>query len=142
MAESRVLVDSSIWIEGLDARGPASLKQPLKALIESGRAVITEMVRLEVTGGARSDKEFEDFRADFSAVECLKITDHEWRLAETLSFNLNRKGQRVPATDLLIAAVAVSHKVPLWHADSDFERVRAAAPDFHTYWHPKRFPII
>lgn len=142
MAESPILIDSSIWIGGLDPRGAPSLHTKLVALIESGRARVTEMVRLEVLGGARSGKEFQDLKSDFSAVECFQLAEAEWRLAEDLSFHLNRKGQRVPSADLLIAAVALSHKIPLWHADADFERVRTVRSDFHTYWHPKHNPDI
>ena len=111
-------------------------------LIGSNRIVVTEMIRLEVVGGAKSNKEFENFRADFSALECLKTTEREWNLAEHLSFDLNRKGRRVPSTDLLIAAVAISYNLPLWHIDSDFERVRSVAANLDTYWYPKRFPDI
>ena len=142
MAEPPILIDSSIWIAGLDPRGAPSLHTKLIALIESGRARITEMIRLEVMGGARSVKEFESLRSDFLAVECFHLTENEWRLAEGLSFHLNRKGQRVPASDLLIASTALSYKAPLWHSDADFERVRSVRSDFHTYWHPRHAPDI
>ena len=140
MIETSVLVDSSVWIEGLRPNAPGGLKDLLGALIESGRVVTTDIVRLEVIAGARSFEEFGGFRADFEALLCLETTAREWRKAEDLSFVLNRAGQRVKATDILIAAVARSYNVPLWHADKDFERVREAVSDFHTFFYPKKNP--
>ena len=142
MANPSILVDSSIWIEGLNPQAPHAIQQRLKALTEANRVVITEMIRLEVIAGARTLDEFKDFRADFGALRCLGTTSQEWWRAEELSFVLGRKGLRVPPADILIAAVAMSHEVPLWHADKDFERIKQVAPDFESYWHPQKMPEI
>lgn len=140
MADGVVLVDSSVWIEAIAPKAPGALKATLKALLDTSRVVTTDMVRLEVVAGARSVREFETFRADFDAIPCLEVVRREWRMAEDLSLTLGRHGRRVAAPDLLIAAAALAHGVPLWHADSDFERVRTAASAFHTFWYPKQSP--
>jgi predicted nucleic acid-binding protein len=140
VAEEPVLVDSSIWIHGFGSRVPEDLKRQLKDLLEADNTVITEMIRLEVIVGARSAAEFGKYRGDFELVRCLEVTRKDWESAEDLSFTLNRAGSRVGAADLLIAAVAISNRVPLWHADADFERIRAVASGFHTFWYPKRNP--
>ena len=140
MAEADVLVDSSIWIEGLRPRASARIQTLLKALIESNRIVVTDMVRLEVLSGARSVKEFGEFRADFEAVRCLVTTSKEWRRAEELGLVLGRRGLSVPPADTLIAAVAIEHDVPLWHADRDFERIKHVETGFRTFWSPQQVP--
>ena len=142
MGEGLVLVDSSIWIEGIDPRVPAELKADLTALIEARRAAVTEMVRLEVIGGTRSASEFENARSEFEVFPCVKATEREWKKAEEITFTLNRKGQRVPSADILIAAVAVCHRIPLWHADKDFERVKKWVQGLDTVWYPRRRPSL
>lgn len=118
------------------------MKRVLTALVESGRAVITEMIRLEVMAGARSIQEFGGFRADLEAIPCLATTFREWHQAEEMSFALSRAGRRVAAADTLISAVAISYRVPLWHADGDFERVRKTVSGFQTIWYPKHSPSV
>ena len=140
MAEESVLVDSSIWIHGLGSRAPEDLKNRLMGLLEADSVLITEMIRLEVIAGARSAAEFGKYRVDFESIRCLEATRQDWRRAEDLSFTLNRAGSKVGAADLLIAAVAISRQVPLWHADNDFERIHRVASDFQTIWYPKHSP--
>ena len=142
MAETAILVDSSIWIEALAPRAPEAIVTILRALLTAKRTAVTEMVRLEVMAGAKSAKEFDQFREDFAAVSCFSATTASWRQAEEISFALGRRGLRVPVADLLIAAVAVSHDLPLWHADRDFERVRHVSSNLKTFWHPHQAPVI
>ena len=142
MADPDVLVDSSIWIEGLSPQAIGPLRTALRSLIEANRVVVTEMVRLEVIAGARSLEEFKGFRSDFEALRCLATTPREWLRAEELTFILHRRGLHVPATDLLIAAVALGHRIPLWHADRDFERIRQVMPELKTHWHPRHTPAL
>ncbi len=143
MDEGTVLVDSSLWIHGLDPRAPQELKATMQGLVETRRMAITDIVRLEVIAGARGLDEFAKFQMDFDAIRCLDTTTREWRKAEKLSLLLNRQGQRVAAADTLIAAVALSYGVPLWHADRDFERVKhVVGADLRTFWYPKRSPSV
>ena len=104
--------------------------------------VVTEMVRLEVMAGTRSGETVGALRADLEALPCLATTSREWRRAEELGITLGRHGLRVPPADLVIAAVALSHDVPLWHADSDFERIKKVLSGFRTFWSPHQVPPI
>lgn len=142
MDESLVLIDSSVWIEGLRAKALENVKTQLRGLMETGRIRMTEMIRLEVIGGARSYEELDWLRIELEEVPLLETTEREWRRAEDLSFTLSRKGQHVASADVLIAAVALCYKIPLWHADQDFERIRQAILDFQTYWYPKQSPAL
>ena len=142
MADTVLLVDSSVWIEALRPRAPEAVVTTLRALLTAQRTAITDMIRLEVIAGAKSPKEFDRFREDFAAIPCLSATAESWQQAEEMSFALGRRGLPVPSTDLLIAAVAISHGVPLWHADRDFERVKQVDSTFKTFWHPHHAPVI
>ena len=142
MAEASYLIDSSIWIQALAPRAPEAMTVLLRALLEANRTVVTEMVRLEVLAGAKSSKEFDQFRQDFDALRCLNATMQVWRHAEDLGCTLGRRGLPVPSPDLLIASVALSYDVPLWHADKDFERIKQAMPELRTLWYPHHSPVI
>ena len=142
MVEGLVLVDSSIWIEGLAPRAPEAIVTALSALVKARRIASTAMVHLEVLAGAKSHKELDQFRDDFASLACLETTSASWHKAEEIGFLLARRGLHIPAADLLIAAVAISHEVPLWHADKDFERIKHIMPDFNTYWYPQQRPPL
>ena len=51
-----VLVDSSVWIEGLRRKGRLDIKVALEALLEAYEAQICAPVRLEVMGGAKKEE--------------------------------------------------------------------------------------
>ena len=63
-----------------------------------------------------------------AALEQATILDQTWDRAARLGHQLARKGQSVPLPDLLIAATALLHDLPLWSVDSDFKRIVAVAP--------------
>lgn len=142
MAEEAVLIDSSIWILALRPGAPESLSSLLAGLVESGRARITEMVRLEIIGGARSSGELGEILLELKEVPCLKTATDQWRKAENMGLPLSRAGRRTAAADTLIAAVAVSYRVPLWHADRDFEQIRMVISELRTFWYPKHSPTV
>ena len=142
MADAAYVIDSSIWIQALAPRAPEAIIVPLRTLLEANSALVTDMVRLEVLVGAKSSKEFDQFRQDFDALRCLDTTAHVWRQAEDISCKLGRRGLPVPSPDLLIASVAVSYDVSLWHADKDFERIKQVMPELRTLWYPHHSPAI
>jgi len=140
VVEASILVDSSIWIEALAPRAPKEVVTILSALLAAKRAAVSEMIQLEVLAGAKSHKELEQFREDFASIHHLYVSAESWRQAEEIGFALGRRGLHVPAADLLIAAVALSHDVSLWHADRDFERIKQVMAGFKTYWFPQQYP--
>lgn len=142
MAKDLVLIDSSVWIEGLRPTASDGLRNAIKSLVESDRAAIMEMIRLELLAGARGLSEFESLRADLEALECLETTPEVWRAAENLSLVLTRAGKRVASADLLIAASARFYKLSLWHADEDFERIGKSVSDLKTFRYPKQTPPL
>ena len=79
------------------------------------------MIRLEILGGAKTEKEFDRLKSRLGALEEISIDAKLWESAGKLSFDLRRKGLTIPYTDILIASAAIRSKSILLHADSHFD---------------------
>ncbi len=83
------------------------------------------MIRLELWNGAGGDRDKKALRDFERLLRELPITDEVWDAAYALAQKARRAGETAPASDVLIAACAQFHDVPLEHCDSDFERLIA-----------------
>jgi len=122
MKPDNILVDTTIWVNflrGLDS----SLGHRLSAWIREERVCTTEIIILEILKGARSDKEYNLLREDFSALPLLTINQPVWELAGKISYKLRKRGADVPLTDVLIAATAIHYQCRLLHADKHFNLI-------------------
>jgi predicted nucleic acid-binding protein len=121
---ARYLVDTSAlaWM-----RHPAVAEQ-LVPLIESGLVATCPVIDMEVLFSTRTPAEYVQVREDRSrAYEYLAVDDRVWRRAEAVRAVLAQRSQlrSVGIPDLLIAAVADLHRIPVVHYDADFEQVAA-----------------
>ncbi|CAN5204453.1 type II toxin-antitoxin system toxin ribonuclease VapC11 [soil metagenome] len=123
MTPARILVDTSAWIETIRAAGEERVRAAVSAAAADDRAVICDMVLLELWNGARSDEDRRTLRALEERVECVPTAAEAWRLACRLAVALRKKGATVPAADLVIAACAQHHGLELLHRDSHFDRI-------------------
>jgi predicted nucleic acid-binding protein len=122
MKSDNILVDTTIWVNflrGLDS----SLEHRLSAWIREERVFTAEIIIVEILKGARSDKEFNLLREDFSALPLLTINQPVWELAGKTSYKLRKRGADVPLTDILIAATAIHYQCRLLHADKHFSLI-------------------
>lgn len=119
----RFLIDSSAWIESLRANGEPTLRERVRTLIQEDRAVLCDMVLLELWNGARDGKEQKMLSELEAQVTSVPITFEVWKAAHSLARKLRAKGLTVPATDILIAACAEHHGLGLVHKDEHFERI-------------------
>jgi len=106
-----ILLDSSVIFDHLNGRyGRTAF---LEQLIEQGHVLACCSVNLtEVYAGLRSDEE--DRTAAFlNSLEYLPVTVEIARKAGLLRRDWQKKGQTLSYTDVTIAAVALSTKVPL-----------------------------
>jgi predicted nucleic acid-binding protein len=118
-----VLVDTSSWIHMLRVDGDATVRARVELLLRAGTACWCPMVRLELRNGARGDRDRKILRDFERRLPELPINDAVWTLAYALAEKARRAGATAPGADILIAACAQFHDVPLEHADSDFERL-------------------
>jgi len=117
------MIDTSVWVDL--SRG--TREQHVDALVralEGGRAMTTDIIRLEVLAGVR------DGRADdlVSALDgCIDIPQkrrNDVEDAAEIYRNCRRDGITIRSlNDCLIAAIAIRAEVPVLHDDSDFDAI-------------------
>ncbi len=121
---ARYLVDTS----ALARMRHAAVADQLVPLIEAGLVATCPVIDLEVLFSTRTPDEYVQVREDRSrAYEYLPVDDRVWRRAEAVQAVLAQRSRlrAVGIPDLLIAAVADLHRIPVVHYDADFEHVAA-----------------
>ena len=127
MAEAQLLVDTSVWIEGLRSDGDRAARARLAGLLAEDRVVFCDMVLLELWNGARGTRERRVLAAYERAVTNLVVDAAAWRLSTGLARRCRTRGLTVPATDLIIAACALRHGAEVWSLDADLTRIMELA---------------
>lgn len=120
-----ILADSSVLIEW--QRMPSLQLYKIMTRYHAGICGVTIA---EVLGGARDPQEREKSVELFSSFAPVPIDDSVWELAGDISARLRRQGTPLMLADVVIAATALHHRLPLWTRDNHFQRIRAVAPDF------------
>lgn len=123
MAEGWVLIDTSVWIHALRPTGNPLLRDHVRHLLAEGRGATCEMIILELAGGTRTEGEYLELCEDFEALQQFPITESVWRSAYRIAHTLQRKGLSIPATDHLIASVALNYPCRLLHRDRHFDLI-------------------
>ena len=119
----RTLIDTSVWIEFLRRNGDVQLKSQVADLIGSGRAAYTCPVRFELYAGARGpEQRMLDEALSFAGR--LVVSSELWDKAAAHAAALRAMGITVPASDLLIATVAVENHTSLLARDDHFGMIR------------------
>jgi len=116
-----VLVDTSAWIFALKKNPFLPLKEKVDLLLREGLILAFGMIKLELLGGAKSEKEFARLKSRLDALYEIPTDQSLWDKASKLAFTLHRKGITVPYTDILIASAALYSKATLLHADIHFD---------------------
>jgi predicted nucleic acid-binding protein len=131
---SRILVDSSLWIEYYKPTGRPPRREAVRTALAQDLIATTAMIVVEVLQGASTSEEYSDLGEDFAGYHWLDVTRETAERAARMGFDLRRRGQSVPSTDLLIAAAALEHGCQLWHLDEHFERIAKVAPLRQKRW--------
>ena len=95
----------------------------LISLLSSGEAVVTGPVIMEYIRGARSAEELDFLTERIVSIEWLNVDQQTWVTAGRISNRLIRMGQMLTDLDVVIAAVAIRHDVPLYTLDRGFDRI-------------------
>jgi len=123
-----LLVDSSAWIGAFSKHPPSSVVRAIVDSKKNKNLATCGMICLEVLRGSRTEKEFSELREEFEAMHWLPITDGHWDLASHMGFQLQKKGFKPPATDLLISAVCIENRCQLLHQDKHFKQIAQYFP--------------
>ena len=119
----RVLVDSSLWIEYYHPQGRPEHQAALQEALGLGRVATTAIILIEVLRGALTRESYQSLEVDFTALHWLDATPEVAHRGAEMGFELERRGRRVPATDLMVAAAALEYDCTLWHNDGHFESI-------------------
>tara|TARA_B100000745_G_C19834918_1_gene276469 strand:+ start:72 stop:488 length:417 start_codon:yes stop_codon:yes gene_type:complete len=129
MQSNLFLLDTSVWLDVLPPGGTnLSLRDRVDALLAADRGAITEMMRLELLGCARTDREWDELNNHVSALHQLTVENDTWQEAARMGFQLRRQGVTVPFTDLIIGAVAIGADSVLLHRDRHFDMMAHHLP--------------
>lgn len=116
-----ILVDTSAFAQ--TGVNNAAL-QALEEIGERYRIATCLPVALEVQYSARNRQEFKRDRNHLESFEWLDITREVSEYAVEIQWMLAKRGQhRMPTPDVMIAATAAVHQVPILHYDHDFDLI-------------------
>lgn len=120
------LFDTSVLV--LAARRPA-VARALADALSTDAVTLCEPILLEYLNGARSASEYDRFETALRAARLVRTTPDDWERALEVHRSLARTGpghqRSVRIRDLLIAAVAERHALPVVHYDQDYDRIAA-----------------
>jgi predicted nucleic acid-binding protein len=117
-----VVVDSSVWIDYFNGRETRQTEL-LDSLLGRRELIVGDLILTEVLQGFRSDREFRQARRLFLAFPAVTMVGVTLALRAAENYRrLRRRGISVrKAIDVLIATYCISRRVPLLHADADFD---------------------
>lgn len=117
-----ILVDSSIWIGYLN--GAASPETAaLDAVLVQQQVLVGDLILAEVLQGFRAERDYRLARQLLDPLHFVTLGGREVALAAADGYRrLRRRGVTVRKTiDMIIAAWCILNRVPLLHADRDFD---------------------
>jgi predicted nucleic acid-binding protein len=125
-----IFVDTSVWVEALRS-GESATALRLAALLDSGEVALSAPVRVEILVGA-SSRDSVRLRRVLSALPLFFPTEQTWVRIDDWLERARKAGERFGFADLLIAAIAVDQRAPIWSLDADFARMsRAGLIEIH-----------
>jgi predicted nucleic acid-binding protein len=120
-----VLGDTTAWIALWRGR-PAAVAS-VRRLLRRGTLAVCDPVALELVRGARNVREVNALRARLALLPACVVAPSTWTRAqdvlEGLAFHRGGRQRGVPPMDLLIAAVAEEHGLPVMHDDAHFDLI-------------------
>ena len=117
-----VLLDMSVLFHA--QRLPKSdVARQVAALLASGEAAVPGPVIMEYMRGARSQEQLAFLQERITSVDFLVADQSVWAIAGTLAYHLRHSGNHLPDPDVIVAATAIRHEVPLYTLDKGFNRI-------------------
>lgn len=120
------LVDASSWIEFLRGRSSAA-SQRVKALLVRGDAAWCDMTLVELWNGAQGHIEKNALEDLEEELRLYPVNEQVWASAKMLARRCREKGITASPADIIVAACAANHKLPLEHGDSHFDKILPVA---------------
>jgi len=115
-----IIVDTSVWIEALREKGKCNYREKVKELLSENCVAVCDIIITELLSGVRSAREFAEFEQELQSLYYFETEKADSFHAAALSFKMRNKGFKIPATDALIAAVAIKNECAILHNDKHF----------------------
>ncbi|MET4659653.1 putative nucleic acid-binding protein [Streptomyces sp. PvP037] len=130
----RYLIDKS----ALARRAKPAVRGVLDPLIQRGLLAVTGVVEMEILYSARNPAEAEKLRYWLAGFDYLPCSDECWDRAKEVQAQATRTGNHraLSMADLLIAATAERHGVPVLHYDEDYEQIAKLTGQAHEWVAP------
>jgi predicted nucleic acid-binding protein len=123
---ARLLLDNSAWARLDHSALPQARREEIAALLEQGRLAVCLPFLLEVGYSARSGAEHKTLISDLLAMPQIHIEERIEARALDAQGQLARIGHhRLPPVDLIVAAIADTHKLGILHYDGDYDLLAA-----------------
>jgi len=117
-----VIVDTSVWVEFLRG-GKGANAGAVEDLVRSSRAVMCGIVLAELLAGVRNAGERNQLREALAGLDFVEMKEQTWPRAGELAAELRSKGRTLPMSDLLVAALAIEHRLSVFTIDNHFRHV-------------------
>ncbi len=119
--QSKVLIDTSIWIEYF--RGNAQIGEAVDLLIDAGSAYTTGPIIAELIQGVKNKKQAEELLASLKALPYVDIRKSDWSDIGFFSLELRKKGIVIPFTNTVIACMAIKNHLCVYSLDKHFDLI-------------------
>lgn len=116
-----MLVDTTVWVDFFRGRETKQVVLLEKAILQRDNIFYCGLVLTEILQGIPNAKQSQLVKSHFNSLLYLDMHRDVYILAADIYAKLRQKGITVRKTiDCLIAACAISNKLPLLHNDRDF----------------------
>lgn len=125
-----ILIDTSIWIDFLRPKTKLEISSTV-----FGQAVTTPIIIQEIFQGLKDNQTSAKFKDSFMEIpRASDPTPLEDYITASEIFSLaRRKGLTIRSSaDCLISAIAIKHKLRVWHRDRDYKSI-AKITDLRIY---------
>jgi predicted nucleic acid-binding protein len=116
-----ILIDTSAWVDFFRNRRP--LADTVDRALEEDEAVLCGPVITELRRGSPATDRAGVLRS-LAGCHVIPQSPLLWEEAGDLGYLLGRRGVSVKTLDLLIAATALAHDLPILTRDADFKHIR------------------
>jgi len=123
---TRVVIDTSVWIEALRPGCAPELADLVKRLIGSGFVLLPSIVKAELLRATKTRTEFDRLKDLLEGLTFVSLSESFWDELADFSFTLFRKGVTVPLVDTIIALSTIQNDASLLHRDRHFDMIAAA----------------
>ena len=122
MDASGILPDTCVWIDFFRQKR-TQLGDLLEGLLEKEPVYVCGPVLCELLQGIKSEKEEELLLDALRALPYLEMSEQTWVEAGRLAARLRRAGKTLPFSDIVLAALAREHNLPILTVDRHFAEI-------------------